>query len=62
MNNTIQTPVSLKEKCRWTFDYDQSMYDTQCDNAFLFVDGARLDEHEFKYCPFCGGEISQVKT
>lgn len=52
---------NLKEKCNWTFDNEQYMYDTECKNAFYFPEGVRLEvEPSFKYCPFCSGEIKEV--
>jgi len=43
-------------KCKWKFDVHTGSYDTSCDNKFLFINGA-LNEHGFKYCPFCGGSL-----
>lgn len=46
-----------KPDCTWTYDDEQFMYDTGCDNAWSFAEGLTLAENAIKYCPFCGGAV-----
>ena len=45
--------------CKWTYDDDYDKWDTQCDNAFVVYEGTP-SENNFKYCPYCGKEISEL--
>jgi hypothetical protein len=51
---------TTKKTCEWTYEED-NYYTTSCSEAFFFVSG-NWQEHNFKYCPFCGKEINEVKT
>lgn len=44
--------------CIWTLD-DYS-YDTSCDDSFKFYEDG-IKENNFKFCPYCGGHIVEVK-
>jgi hypothetical protein len=55
------------KECVWTFKdrylgykEDDSYYETDCNESFYFDDGhSRLKDYgNFKYCPYCGKEIS----
>ena len=47
--------------CNWKIDdYDAEFYRTSCDNLFLFSCNG-IEENEFKFCPYCGGEIKEQK-
>ena len=42
--------------CDWTWDDVSCKFDTECGNAFQFIDGEPSD-NGFKYCPYCGSDI-----
>lgn len=52
----------MKPKCEWsTEDYDCEAYITGCGEIFQFTsDGP--PENNFKFCPYCGGELVQVQN
>jgi hypothetical protein len=48
----------LEKPCKWTdksSEYESS-YSTGCGSAFEF-EAEGIEEHGFKFCPFCGGRI-----
>lgn len=51
------------EKCTWQIDHiDETypyIYQTSCDNAFG-INERLIDDHEFKFCPYCGKEIEKL--
>ena len=47
------TPCS---RCAWREDEDGSWW-SDCDNGFVFND-AGPHENQFKFCPYCGKEIT----
>lgn len=47
--------MEYPKTCRWA--NENSPYDTECGNLFEFIDGTP-SENGFKFCPFCGKEIS----
>lgn len=47
-----------KPDCVWTYDMDQSMYDTSCGEAWRFDEGF-LKDHSIKFCPFCAGQVKE---
>ena len=47
-------------KCLWTFDEHSESYDTACNNKFVFMQDG-LSENNFKFCPYCGGEIGEME-
>ena len=50
----------LKAVCQWQNDCDDT-YSTECRNNFFFVDENGPKENNFKFCPFCGKEIKEMK-
>jgi len=45
--------------CEWkddSFDDDESCWQTQCGNAFSFINGG-IKENRSVYCQYCGGKI-----
>lgn len=49
------------DKCEWVYDPDLDKWDTTCDNAFQFFDGAPI-ENGFEWCPYCGKELIDKGT
>jgi len=46
--------------CQWEADYD-GVHNTSCNNAHAFIcDGVK--ENKYKFCPYCGRKIKEVKT
>ena len=39
-----------------------SSYQTGCFDNFLTENKSSLKSHGYKYCPYCGGEIKEVKN
>ena len=48
-----ETPLT----CTWTQNED-GVYETNCNNMFVFNDGGPV-ENDFRYCPYCGRELSE---
>ena len=49
--------------CKWVASESDwgDFFETTCGNTFQFtVDG--VTENQFKYCPYCGGEIEPVDS
>jgi Zn finger protein HypA/HybF involved in hydrogenase expression len=44
-----------------TFEIDHVYYETFCDNLFVAENGENIEENNFKFCPYCGGHIVEVK-
>ena len=47
------------EECYWYVDCGGDYYDTSCNYSFTFNDG-NCEENQFKFCPKCGGTITEV--
>lgn len=49
--------------CHWTpMNPDEGgSWETQCGNAFLFIDGDPTD-NKMNFCPYCGGALIQVEA
>jgi len=50
-------------KCIWKlYDYweSNSIFNTSCDNTFEFMNEG-IKENHFKFCPYCGGKITEVR-
>lgn len=45
--------------CKWKYDENYNMYETDCENAFIFVEGRKSD-NGFLFCPYCGKKIEEV--
>lgn len=39
--------------CQWQV-HDSNVYSTECNNIHAFI---HLDINDFKFCPYCGGDI-----
>lgn len=44
--------------CTWSDDED-GVWETACDNKFVFIDGTPLD-NQMKYCCYCGKPLGQI--
>lgn len=55
----VETMTVLHEVkvCKWSEDQD-SVWDTQCDNRFVFNSDGPAD-NGFEYCPYCGNKIKE---
>ena len=45
--------------CKWKYDENYNMYETDCENAFIFIEGRKSD-NGFLFCPYCGKKIEEV--
>lgn len=67
IENIISGDFDIKKQtCKWEeqeYCHDEFYYDTQCKLSFEFLGGSKLNEidTDFKYCPYCGKEIEEVK-
>lgn len=44
-------------KCKWEiYDSDNRIFMTECGELHEFIEGG-IEENEYKFCPYCGGEI-----
>ena len=51
------------DKCAWTYEeeaFDTNLYDTSCGQKQEFMSGS-VDDNQYKYCPYCGREIEEVR-
>lgn len=55
----------IKKTCKWklqdedeAFDSDK-YYETECGQSFYFTHG--LKDDEYKYCPYCGKKIEEIR-
>ena len=44
--------------CKWEYDDIHDYYETECENAFVFIEGRNTD-NGFIYCPYCGRKIEE---
>jgi hypothetical protein len=51
---------SLSCTFKFTNNYDDEVYETECGNSLVFFDGGPR-ENEYKYCPFCGKVIIVIQ-
>lgn len=52
----------MTQTCSWSpyDDFDMpGTFDTSCGNIFSFTEEG-IKENNFKFCPYCGGEIIEV--
>jgi hypothetical protein len=42
-----------KRTCKWEYDLDYDIWDTDCDKTFCF-NAEGVEANQFKFCPFCG--------
>ena len=50
---------NVTKTCKWVScddSWSESVYNTECKHTFIIMEGTP-EENNFKYCPYCGGEI-----
>ena len=47
-----------EKQCAWVENQDAN-WETECGETFVFNDCMLPSEHSFKFCCFCGGELSE---
>jgi len=48
------------EDCDWRFNVHFNSYESECDQIYCLSD--EIDNYQnFKYCPFCGKKINEIK-
>ena len=53
----------MSDKCKWSKceNSDETIYyETSCDNATQFLEDG-IEDNNYKFCPYCGKEIEEVK-
>jgi hypothetical protein len=50
----------MTDTCTWTQDSSLELYATECGSWFYFTDEGPT-EHEFRFCPYCGKSLVDVK-
>ena len=53
--------MTSENKCKWTKDEETEVYYTSCDEAQYFETDNRVD-NKYKYCPYCGKAIVEIKS
>ncbi len=55
--------MSKDENCIWKYDGvdGDDIWETSCGKTFCTVDGS-LEDNQFKFYPYCGGEIKEKKS
>ena len=48
-----------EKQCAWVENQDANL-ETECGETFVFNDCMLPSEHSFKFCCFCGGELSET--
>jgi len=48
-----------EQKCKWTYDDNYDMWETECGDAFCLTNGTPKT-NKMKYCPYCGKLIEQA--
>ncbi len=51
---------TIQKKCEWQHDEIFDNYVTQCGETMWFISKG-IKENGYKYCPYCGREIKEVK-
>ena len=54
----------MSDKCKWTLAELSDMndcWDTSCQACHCFTVG-NIKDNEYKFCPYCGREIEEIKT
>lgn len=47
-----------QEECKWKKEKgEEIVFETSCGAMHLFIDGG-IRDNSYKYCPYCGGEIT----
>lgn len=50
----------MADKCVWLPDFDGSVWNTDCGQAFCFEVGTPT-ENLYRFCPYCGKELSEFE-
>ena len=50
--------VKIVSSCKWSDPDEYNVYTTECDNSFQLSNDESLTENNFKYCMYCGGQIT----
>jgi hypothetical protein len=48
-----------KPDCVWVNADSDEEFETQCGNAFTFIDGG-IKENDCKFCQYCGGAVKEA--
>lgn len=48
------------KQCKYRSVMDGQYYETSCKNVLCFITGD-IKENKYKYCPYCGKKIKEVK-
>lgn len=53
----------MSEKCKWQIgkDFDDITYITSCNEEVTIFEDYTPSDCNYKYCPYCGKEIEEVK-
>lgn len=43
-----------KVKCKWVYDGDMEIYQTDCGKEFIITEDGTIDDMSMKFCCFCG--------
>lgn len=49
-------------RCVWDWDEWADFYHTSCESDFCFSDDMGLKDKSFKFCPYCGKKIKEVRN
>ena len=50
--------MKTNHNCLWIYDESYCYYETDCNHSFQFSNYEETEpESEFRYCPYCGGNI-----
>lgn len=55
----VKVPPQVANTCTWEADYE-GIWNTLCGDNFVFNDDGP-EAHGFKFCPYCGKPLIQVK-
>lgn len=58
--NWIEGKIKETRLCEWS-EFDDGIFTTTCEKSYQLTNDFTLKENEMKYCPFCGGVISELK-
>ena len=56
MSEQIKALEAKEGKCKWTYDENYDMWETDCGGAFCLESGTPA-ENNMKYCSYCGKMI-----
>ena len=45
--------------CKWKYDEQDDMWETECKNALCFIEGG-IKDNRYGFCPYCGNEIREM--